>query len=136
MRGMVLIGIRELFSIKGRINRKKYIVYFLWVNIFTIIMGIESFYFLRYLAYLAPLPNYFGALAIIVPMFIGIGGRVARYCLSVKRLHDINNNGLIAFVIFIPGVEILLMLYLFMIKGNEGFNAYGSDPIKINYLEE
>ncbi len=47
----------------------------------------------------------------------------------VRRLHDVNVTGLYSLVILIPFVNFLFMLWLCFVKGTEGPNKYGSDPL-------
>ena len=52
---------------------------------------------------------------------------------TVKRLQDINQSGLKAFLMFIPLVKQLFFLYLLFPRGTDGDNAYGADPL--SYLK-
>ena len=47
----------------------------------------------------------------------------------IKRLHDMNISGGIGILVFIPGANIIMAIVLLFIKGTNGANKYGNDPI-------
>jgi uncharacterized membrane protein YhaH (DUF805 family) len=48
----------------------------------------------------------------------------------VRRLHDINMRGWWALISLIPIIGIIVMLILACIKGTDGDNRFGTDPLK------
>lgn len=91
------------------------------------------------------------ALGNVVATVILIGGQVIYYCLSVRRLHDLDNNETLAYILLALGVisvlsnsdpfdmsgfeilaccvEVLGSLYLLFAPGTHGDNKYGPDPL-------
>lgn len=108
--------LREIFLIKGRINRKKYLIYWLFVSIFPLVILFVGY----------SLDIYIVKLSYVLCLFLEI---VAHICLAIRRLQDINRHGAIAFVLLIPIFSFFLQLYLFTVKGTEGYNCYGPDPL-------
>ena len=48
----------------------------------------------------------------------------------VKRFHDLDYTGACYFLLFIPIVNIYFYIKLYFVKGSEGPNKYGSDPLQ------
>lgn len=48
--------------------------------------------------------------------------------LAIRRLHDVHASGWWYLLVLIPLVNLIFLLYLFFAKGDNGDNAYGSDP--------
>lgn len=59
------------------------------------------------------------SLAVLVPSI----------CAGVRRLHDIGKPGGWIFIVLVPVVGGLLLLYWFISRGTEGANEYGEDPL-------
>ena len=47
-----------------------------------------------------------------------------------KRWHDLNKSGWMLLTLFIPFVNLLIVLYLGIAPGTSGYNIYGADPGK------
>ena len=47
---------------------------------------------------------------------------------SVKRFHDIGHKGMLAILMFVPGVNEIMMLYLWLKRGEPADNVYGPNP--------
>ncbi len=52
------------------------------------------------------------------------------WAVSIRRLHDINRSGYWVLIVF-TGIGILLLLYWACMKGTDGDNEYGSDPLQV-----
>lgn len=50
---------------------------------------------------------------------------VPQIALAVRRLHDFNQSGWWAVLLFVPGVNLLFLLALMAIPGTEGENRFG-----------
>ncbi|MBZ0128968.1 MAG: DUF805 domain-containing protein [Rhodobacteraceae bacterium] len=50
----------------------------------------------------------------------------------VRRLHDTNRSGFWFFIVFVPLVGWLILLYFLIIEGTRGPNDFGADPIGRN----
>ena len=50
--------------------------------------------------------------------------------LVIRRLHDLNRSAWYFVFAFIPYVNIIFALYLLLVKGTDGPNKYGADPLE------
>lgn len=105
----------NFFSMKGRIRRKDYIKRF-----FLLIFG--SMLVNLFLGGNSNNPQTF--LIILVVFFVFISLLIQ----SVKRLQDLNLNGIYCILFVIPVINIFFIIYLFLAPGTRGVNKYGSDP--------
>lgn len=48
--------------------------------------------------------------------------------LIIKRVHDLNYSSLTLFLLIVPFVNVLVYVGLFVFRGSEGMNRYGSVP--------
>ena len=53
--------------------------------------------------------------------------------LTIRRLHDFNMSGGLAFTLLIPGINIILVLLLVIVPGNNTVNYYGPDINMYNF---
>ncbi|MBS3932920.1 MAG: DUF805 domain-containing protein [Truepera sp.] len=51
---------------------------------------------------------------------------VATFSYSIRRLHDTGHSGYFALLLFVPLVNIALVLYLLVMPGTRGPNRYGT----------
>ncbi|HSA83886.1 MAG TPA: DUF805 domain-containing protein [Patescibacteria group bacterium] len=49
--------------------------------------------------------------------------------LNIRRLHDINKSGLWMLGLFVPVLNIIVMIMLYFWPGTKGNNAYGKPPV-------
>ena len=49
--------------------------------------------------------------------------------LTARRLHDINKSGWLQLINLIPYIGSIILLVLMLIKGTDGDNMYGPDPL-------
>ncbi len=106
-------------SLRGRLNRVRYIVYCL--------ATIAALFVFMILAGLALVPS--GQLGQLLYISISV---LLLYCvlpiwfaiLTVRRAHDFNRGGWIALLLFVPVVNLLF----WFIPGTPGANAYGAAP--------
>ncbi|WP_285578151.1 DUF805 domain-containing protein [Geothrix limicola] len=106
----------KLFSAAGRINRSFFIVQ----------------YALTLLAYgiTRALIDFSASLAVSIPLlliFVAVG--FSMVCTSIKRLHDLNHSGFLYLLMFIPIVNLLLLIYLAAKPSNNWKNEYGLNPL-------
>lgn len=112
----------NFFSMKGRINRAKYIFTNIIISIliFTLYgIGIEK--------------DEITQIVLLIPIFLLF---YFELCLSVKRLHDIGKSGKYLLGIIIPIYSSFLSIILTFRKGQQGMNKYGKDPLERNTIEE
>ena len=68
--------------------------------------------------------------ATILAAVVGVALLVASFILNIKRCHDRDKSGWFAFIGFIPVLGPLwLLLELGLLRGTEGPNRYGPDPL-------
>jgi uncharacterized membrane protein YhaH (DUF805 family) len=68
-----------------------------------------------------------------VGMFTGIFWLISIYSvivINIKRIHDRNRIGWFLLLGLIPFVNIWVMIELGFLKGSEGSNDYGDDPLE------
>lgn len=53
---------------------------------------------------------------------------IAMFGMTISRLHDISSSGWLGLLLFIPLVNIFLIIALIFAKGTTGDNRFGSDP--------
>jgi len=51
----------------------------------------------------------------------------------VRRLHDINQSGLLTLLLFVPLANLILPLYLLFTPGTQGTNKYGNPVNTLNF---
>lgn len=82
-------------------------------------------------------PNALSAIVNILSILGGIVSVVLTIPVTisahVRRLHDINQSGLLTLLVFVPFVNLLLFLYLLFTLGTEGANKYGNPVNSYNY---
>ena len=112
--------VSNLFSIKGRANRKEYIIRFItmWMlGIFTNYM--RSIYYIH--------NNILVGLFFAFMCIIFIIYAIQVFFVTHRRLHDLNASGWWQLVTFIPFGQLLMIGFIFF-KGTEGVNKYGKPP--------
>lgn len=117
-------------SFPRRLSRGNYVVSTLsLIILFTILMGILGTISSRFLN--INLQSTLGIKDIIslgimmIPIFLSFG---IYLWISVRRMHDTGQNGLICIGLLIPLLQILIFLYLVFWKGDEQSNEYGTVP--------
>ncbi len=108
----------SLFSIKGRMNRKKY-----WY----LSLGLWGFYWVAFLG----LETIFGPNG-TVPLTVIIF--VAAICLSIRRLHDRDKAGWWLILLLIPILgPTWAFIELGFLIGTPEDNRYGENPLEADY---
>ncbi|MDQ0318746.1 uncharacterized membrane protein YhaH (DUF805 family) [Pararhizobium capsulatum DSM 1112] len=106
------------FSPSGRISRQPYILGWLfWLVILSFAMA-------RILAN----ENNQGALMIwlVLSVIVGVAATASTFLITIKRLHDIGQSGMLALFIFLPVVSPLMFLALCFWPGQAEANEYGA----------
>jgi len=104
----------------GRARRKEYWMFYLFYVLAIIALAIID-------GIIGSLSPEMG-LGILSGLFI-LGSIVPFIALAARRLHDINKSGWWQLISFIPLVGPIVMLVFTVIKGNEGENRFGEDPL-------
>ena len=120
--------IQEIFTTRGRLNRKRFLIYYIAVTI----MGATATFVTSCMAtLLTGDPN--GALVKMITVCWAVAATVGACMLMVRRLHDLDKGGILFLVSFIPVVGLIFMAYLFFAEGTVGWNEYGPDPLTEQY---
>lgn len=111
---------KELFSYQGRFNRAKYWAYSIGIGATSQLISILVSMIVGERFSLIPL-----VLISLVTMY-------ATICVLIKRSHDLDKSGLFVLLSFVPLVNLYPAILFMFIKGTDGSNQYGSDPISIS----
>ena len=118
-----------LFSFEGRINRLRY-----WLNsLIPIIIMMVGVVLLVATTKEDGGSNPVGAIIILAAAITGTWISLA---LQVKRWHDLDQSGWWALIGFVPYVNIIVLIVLGFIKGTEGANRFGLDPLGVVYAND
>lgn len=107
-----------LFSFEGRINRAKYWGYTLLIALAVIAVGLIGVVLAGQGGFWT---TYFVAILIIIWPALALG---------VKRCHDRNRSGWFILVSLIPIVSIWYLIEVGFLRGTDGPNDYGEDPLE------
>ena len=126
-----------LFSANGRIGRGQYwkgILVSLVLNV--VVVGVLSVVFGAMMSKGAAGEGDTGASAMVPSLLLSlvfVGSFVfatwSSICLGIKRLHDHGKPGVLILLAFVPVANIWIIILTAFLKGTEGPNAYGPDPL-------
>lgn len=108
-----------LLSTDGRLNRKPYWMTALVIFAVSIVVGILDAIIFGTEANDIPVLSMIYALAVIWP---GIA-------LGVKRLHDRGRSGWFFLLTLVPILNLWPMIEIYFLRGTQGSNNYGTDPL-------
>lgn len=108
-------------TFSGRASRSEY----WWFTLFNIIASIALQVLTIALGVIDPILAGIAGLLVIV-FFLGIF--VPSLAVIVRRLHDVDKSGW-WYLIVLTGIGALVVLYWMIIKGTEGDNRFGPDPL-------
>ena len=105
---------KNYFVISGRASRSEY----WWFYLFLVVMITAS----NFIDFFVGFPIFaLSTILIFLSPFI---------CVSIRRLHDVNKSGWWYLIVLVPFIGPLYILYLFVIKGTDGDNDFGADPLE------
>ncbi len=110
------------FSFEGRIGRAKYWIYNL------IAVGILFFGALLSVAIMKNAQGP-GSMLMLLAWGVALWAGVAT---QVKRWHDLDQSGWLALTSFIPYIDIVVWIVLGFLRGTDGPNRYGVDPLPVS----
>lgn len=113
---------KDLFSMKGRINRQKYFVT-------SLIIAIVAYAVAFMIGFAMGMTGSSSSAAGTLGFVVGIAAAIVQGFLVVKRLHDLNKPSWQYWLLCIPLYNIYLGLVLLFVKGTAGTNEYGDDPL-------
>ena len=111
------------FSYEGRINRAKYWLGYvsLWILMVLLLIALSMFEF---------------EARNMIALLVIVGAAVPGFSLAVKRCHDRDRSGWFLLVGIIPVIgPIWLLAELGLLRGTEGQNQYGADPLADDLAE-
>lgn len=115
--GSVLRRIAKFyFSCDGRLGRKQYFWGLVVLYIALCITGLVIVIFNQHTPVYISFLSYF----VLIPFTI----------LGIKRSHDTDRAGWFAALLYLPIACLYAIFILFFIKGTDGANKYGLDPVK------
>lgn len=119
--------LQTLFSIRGRISRRKYIAYIIPLALLVLLGVVASNSAMMYLS--------IRALSLAERVFLGCIIAVSLpslwailITLPGKRLHDTNRTGFWVILNFVGAGYVPLLIYLLLKSGSKGTNDHGIDP--------
>lgn len=102
-----------LLSPEGRVNRQKYIL----INLALGFITVPANYILVNISFFAYL------VAILGVTYVSL-------ILSIKRAHDRDISGHFCWLLFVPIVSLWPCIVLIFMKGTDGNNRFGADPLR------
>ena len=117
---------QRFLSTKGRINRQIFILYFICFLLFatvmivptsSIIIGTSSDFVIEVITTIS---------SVIIEISF-----IPSLFLTAKRLHDLDKSAVYMTLYVIPLINIIFFLYLCIVKGTNGENKYGPDPLNL-----
>ena len=75
------------------------------------------------------------AVIAVLAIFAGLGLIIPSLAVTVRRLHDTNSSGWWYLLSFLPYVGGLVLFVWCCIKGTDGQNRFGSDPLQPDVSE-
>ena len=116
----MLMPLRRYADFSGRSRRKEYWMFFLFILIAFIVVGIiEGILGINQMVFgvYGPLTILF-VLAILIPSL----------AVQVRRFHDQNKTGWLVLLGLIPFLGSIVVLVFMLLEGTQGPNRYGPDP--------
>ena len=110
-----------VFTTRGRLNRVRHAKYHLIWMMFNILSGFTVLQVTRAFTGDDNLGNLING-TLVYTWLIGA------LMVSARRLHDLGWDGRFVLATLIPGLNVLLMIYLFLAAGQVGANEYGAEP--------
>ncbi len=102
-------GFSNYITIQGRAPRSAYWWWALFIFLASIVLGL-------------------GAGGLLGTLF-SLGTLLPSITVGVRRLHDTGRTGWWLLIVLVPVVGVIVLLVFFVMRGNEGANDYGPDPL-------
>jgi len=109
---------KNYFKFEGRALRSEY----WWAYLYLIILYVAM------LVVTGLLGQAVGGIVALVIGLVILASLVPFIALTVRRLHDVDKSGWFFLLSFVPIVSFYI-LYLTIIKGTDGPNTFGADPL-------
>ena len=102
----------DLFSFRGRIGRDRF-----WAMIFLALITLLLVGWL-----VSGIPDPIGRALRVLVVILWFWVMLTNFA---KRLHDLDRSGFLALGMFIPLIDLFMLIYLGCVRGNPGPNQYG-----------
>ena len=119
----------DLFKFSGRRNRKSYFLLNLSLIAMLLPILIALGVVLEILGETSPIVS---SIVISLVFLLSILASWINLVTSSQRCRDWGWSGWFALALFIPFVSIIAFIALYFIKGDEGPNKYGNDPLMVS----
>lgn len=115
----------KIFSFRGRMGRMRYLAYNAGANLVMLAALVPLSGGMAGLAAVPDLGSVFGMIYIVA----NIAGFIIAIMWGKRRLNDLNRTGWLMFLLIVPLVNLLLIIYLICFSGSEGSNNYGPPAV-------
>ena len=114
-------NLKPWFSItfSGRLNRLPFFLIWALMMASSFVLGFLTEKF----------PN---GLVIFATLAVALYISIYQVSAFIRRLHDIDKTAWLTLLVFVPIINFIFVLYLFFVKGTQGANQYGADPLEYN----
>lgn len=109
---------QKYLTIEGRARRAEYWYFCLFTIVASLVLGLLDASF-GFTGDIQPISSLFG-LAVLLPSIT----------VSVRRLHDRDMTGWWFLLVLVPMIGMLILLVIFVMRGTDGPNRFGPDPLK------
>jgi uncharacterized membrane protein YhaH (DUF805 family) len=111
---------QNYFVVDGRARRKEYWMFFLFAIIFAVVAGVADVFMGTFDA-----ESGWGVLGAVY----SLGILIPSITVGVRRLHDTDRSGWWMLIGLIPLIGGIVLLIFFCLRGTEGSNRFGPDPL-------
>ena len=119
-------------NFNGRATRAEFWLFYLFVNVFGLLLGLLGFAAALSFGYVGVHDNNPGAFLLIfvcgIPWLIfTIVNIIPLFAVGSRRLHDAGFSGWLLLLLFIPLVNFIILI-MWIVESQHGGNQYGPDP--------
>ena len=109
-------GFKNYVNFSDRAARSEYWWWFLFSVICQVVAGIID-------------AAIFGTGTSVLRLIVGLALLLPGIAVGVRRLHDLDRSGWWLLIAFVPLVGAILLIVWFCMKGTDGSNRFGADPL-------
>ena len=109
-------------TFSGRASRKEYWGFALFYISFFVVIGI--------IAGITAAAMGGGEWVIWISSILSLLLVIPSLAVYIRRLHDTDHSAWWLFIAFVPIIGVIVLLYFLVIKGTEGTNRFGPDPLE------
>ncbi len=109
-------------TFSGRASRKEYWGFALFYISFFVVIGI--------IAGIIAAAMGGGEWVIWISSILSLLLVIPSLAVYIRRLHDTDHSAWWLFIAFVPIIGVIVLLYFLVIKGTEGTNRFGPDPLE------